>query len=300
MAVDVSRLKPYRQAVSDNARWADFEPRPNDIFVCTPAKCGTTWTQTIVVNLLWPDGKFPATVMELSPWIEAQFNPLEQMHERLRAQSHRRVIKTHTPADGIPFFTDAKYIFVARDGRDAFMSMCNHMDRMKRELVGALNAKATDDGVQPMPSWNGDVHGFFQGWIESRQHIAHVGTFWDRRAEQNQLLVHFNDLKKDLGGEMRRIARFLDVDVPASLWPGAIDRCTFESMRDHEEQVGKFDGFEGGIKGFIFKGTNGRWRDVLTKDELALYDRRVSETLSSEAAAWMEHGRARLSGASHP
>ena len=31
--------------------------------------------------------------------------------------------------------------------------------------------------------------------------------------------------------------------------------------------------FEGGIKGFIFKGTNGRWRDVLTDDEVAAYQR---------------------------
>jgi len=300
MAVDVSRLKPYRQAVYDNRRWADFEPRPNDIFVCTPAKCGTTWTQTIVANLLWPDGRFPAPVMALSPWIEAHFMPPEAMHAMLRAQTHRRVMKTHTPADGIPIFPDAKYIFVGRDGRDAFMSMCNHMDRMKRELVGVLNAKAEGDGVPPMPEWNGDVHGFFQPWIAGLAHSAHVGTFWDRRAEPNQLLVHYNDLKADLGGEMRRIASFLDIDVPAKLWPGAIERCTFESMRNHEDQVGTFEAFEGGIKGFIFKGTNGRWRDVLTKDELALYDKRVHEILSNDAAAWMEHGRVRLTGAANP
>jgi len=70
-------------------------------------------------------------------------------------------------------------------------------------------------------------------------------------------------------------------------------------MRNQEEQVGTFDAFEGGIKGFIFKGTNGRWRDVLTKDEHARYDQRVHELLSSDAAAWMEHGRARLVGAAH-
>ena len=300
MAVDVSRLKPYRQAVSDNRRWADFEPRPNDIFVCTPAKCGTTWTQTIVANLLWPDGNFPAPVMTLSPWIEAQFIPAEAMHAMLRAQTHRRVIKTHTPADGIPIFPGAKYIFVARDGRDAFMSMCNHMDRMKRERVNELNEKAAADGVQPMPNWNGDVHGFFQGWIGGGQHLLHVDTFWKRRAERNQLLVHFNDLKGDLGAEMRRIATFLDIDVPAALWPKTVERCTFESMRNSEQQVGTFDAFEGGLKGFIFKGTNGRWRDVLTSGELARYDERVRELMSSDAAAWMEHGRARLVGAAHP
>ena len=59
MPVDISSLRPYRNAVFDHRRWAGFEPRPGDIFVCTPPKCGTTWTQAIVASLLWPDGKAP-------------------------------------------------------------------------------------------------------------------------------------------------------------------------------------------------------------------------------------------------
>ncbi len=49
--------------------------------------------------------------------------------------------------------------------------------------------------------------------------------------------------------------------------------------------------FEGGAMGFIFKGTNGRWRDVLTDDEVACYQKRASECLSVEAVEWLEHGR---------
>ena len=66
----------------------------------------------------------PEPVIAMSPWIEAQFDPIDEVLARLEAQPHRRFIKTHTPADGIPFFSGAKYVFVARDGRDAFMSMC--------------------------------------------------------------------------------------------------------------------------------------------------------------------------------
>ena len=67
--VDVSLLRPYRWAVSDNRRWKHFEYRPGDIFVCTPPKCGTTWMQTILASLLWPDGDIPGQVMTISPWI---------------------------------------------------------------------------------------------------------------------------------------------------------------------------------------------------------------------------------------
>jgi aryl sulfotransferase len=293
MAVDVSQLVSYRTPVFDNRRWADFEPRRDDIFVCTPPKCGTTWTQSIVASLLWPEGKAPAPVMMLSPWIEFHLVPEEPMHEALRTQTHRRFMKSHTPADGIPFFPDAKYIAVGRDGRDAFMSLCNHVERFK--LGEQLNAKALADGVPPMPLWDGDVHGFFAHWLEQPLHFEHLLSYWKLRGDPRLLLVHYNDLKADLSGEMRRIAAFLGISVPERLWPGAVERCTFEGMRARDAEIGAFDfAFEGGAKGFLFKGTNGRWRDVLTPAELDAYAKRVAETVPADAAAWIERGREAL------
>jgi aryl sulfotransferase len=290
VAVDVSKLVPYRTPVFDNARWAHFNARPGDIFVCTPPKCGTTWTQTIVASLLWPDGRAPGPVMSLSPWIEFHVVPLEPMNAQLEAQTHRRFMKSHTPADGIPLFPGAKYIAVGRDGRDAFMSLCNHVERFK--LTEELNARALADGVPPMPVWDGDIHAFFGHWLEMPLHFEHLVSYWNLRADPRVLLVHYNDLKADLAGEMRRIAAFLGLAVPERLWPAAVERCTFEGMRARDAEIGSFDGlFEGGAKGFLFKGTNGRWRDVLTADELARYAKRVAETVPPDAAAWIERGR---------
>jgi aryl sulfotransferase len=226
----------------------------------------------------------------VSPWIEAEFEPIDVVLARLEAQSHRRFIKSHTPADGIPFFDTGRYVFVARDGRDAFMSFCNHYERFKAERREELNARVPD-GVPPMPAWDGDVHGFFARWIADGSLLQHVRTFWDRRDDRNVLLVHYNDLKADLAGEMRRIAAFLDIAVPASAWSAVVERCTFESMRARGDEIGTFELFEGGAKGFLFKGTNGRWLDVLDADELAAYGRRVAEILPPDAAHWLEHGR---------
>jgi len=294
MAVDVTQLKPYVSATHDNRRWADFEPRPGDIFVCTPAKCGTTWTQTIVASLLWPDGDAPGPVMSLSPWLEFQIMPIEMVLGTLAVQTHRRFIKSHTPAEGVPFFPEAKYVVVGRDGRDAFMSLCNHLERFK--LADVLNARALADGVPPMPGWDGDVHGFFARWLEEAPHAEHLGSFWARRRDPRVLLVHYNDLKSDLAGEMRRIAAFLEIDVPETKWPAAVERCTFEGMRRRAAEIGDMDfAFEGGLRdGFLFKGTNGRWREVLTADELEAYAKRMAELVPPDAAAWIEHGRKAL------
>lgn len=289
-------MKTYRNAVMDNARWEGFEPRPDDIFVCTPSKCGTTWTQMIVANLLWPDGEFPGPIVNgICPWIEAKFMPADAMHAMLRAQQHRRAMKSHTPADGIPWFDDAKYITVARDGRDAFMSWCNHVRRMKMKEL--LNEQAAREGIDEIRDFDGtDYRGYFHEWLEENNFFAVVASYWARRGQENLLFVHFNDLKRDLAGEIRRVARFLDIELDDSEWPAVIERCTFEGMRRADKKVGDFEQvFEGGIEGFLFKGTNGRWRDVLDDDCLDAYRRKVAETLPADAARWIEFGSSALS-----
>ncbi len=283
-------MREYRTAVMDNGRWAGFEPRPDDIFVCTPAKCGTTWMQTIVANLLWPDGEFPGPVFNICPWIEAKFIPADKMHSTLRAQTHRRAMKSHTPADGIPWYPQAKYITVARDGRDAFMSFTNHVMRMK--MTDMLNAQAEADGVPKMRKFDGvDYHGYFRDWLLEKSYFDVIASYWARREEPNLLFVHYNNMKTDLEGEMRRVADFLGITLEASQWPAVVERCTFEGMRKSGDRIGNFDmGFEGGVEGFIFKGVNGRWRDVLDADDLAAYARRVEELLPPDAARWIESG----------
>ena len=105
------------------------------------------------------------------------------------------------------------------------------------------------------------------------------------------LLVHYADLLADLDGEMRRIAEFLDVDVPAALWSGAVERCSFEAMRtDHASSPRLQKNFSAGATSFFNEGTNGRWRGLLTEAQLQRYDDLVREFLPDDAATWLEHG----------
>jgi hypothetical protein len=45
-------------------------------------------------------------------------------------------------------------------------------------------------------------------------------------------MVHYNDLKADLSGEMKRIAAFLGIETPAALWPELVEAATFDKMKD--------------------------------------------------------------------
>jgi aryl sulfotransferase len=283
-------------ATTDGTRWAAYSHRPGDIFVCTPAKCGTTWMQTIVASLLWPDGNFPGRVMDIGPWFDGLPRGLDfdELLAQLEAQPHRRHIKTHTPAEGIPIYDTASYIVVGRDGRDAFMSLANHRANLRAEGVARRNADAIAKGLDPLIVFRGDIHDFFGQWIAVSNHdsdlLGHIASWWELHSEPNVLFVHYNDLKADLDHEMRSVANFLGIDVPSALWPEVVDRCTFSRMRAEADKVGTFSIFEGGAQTFLFRGTNGRWQGVLTAEELQRYQQRVDELLSPEAAQWLEHG----------
>jgi aryl sulfotransferase len=103
--------------------------------------------------------------------------------------------------------------------------------------------------------------------------------------------VHYADLLVDLEGEMRRLARFLGIDVPDDSWPAVVDRCSLDEMRSAAAATGGLvERFEGGAESFFNKGTNGLWVDVLSDEQLGRYRRHVSEGLDSQTADWLEHG----------
>jgi hypothetical protein len=48
--------------------------------------------------------------------------------------------------------------------------------------------------------------------------------------------------------------------------------------------------FAGGADRFLYKGTNGRWHDSMTADDLALYDQ-AAAGWTQGLTRWMEQGR---------
>ena len=106
------------------------------------------------------------------------------------------------------------------------------------------------------------------------------------------MLVHFNDLKQDLPGEIRHIAAFLGIPVDEQRWPAILEHCSFPYMQAHADKVAPLGGvpWEGGAQTFIYKGTNGRWRNVLTPEEIDAYERIIRERLGADCAHWLATG----------
>jgi len=98
--------------------------------------------------------------------------------------------------------------------------------------------------------------------------------------------------------QMRRIAKFLDIPIDETKWDAIVEHCTFEWMREHGDKVVPMGGaaWTGGVKTFINKGTNGRWRETLTAAESAEYEARAVAELGPECAHWLATGEGLDSG----
>lgn len=296
------RIRTYQNHHLDSRRWDAVEFRPGDVVVSTSAKAGTTWMQRILSLLVFGAGDLPDLLGMVSPWIDCRYSqPLDEALKRLEAQDHLRFIKSHLPLDALPWDPEVRYICVGRDTRDVFMSLWNHYraytDAMYETLasgdpVGGPMPRCPDDPRELWPRWmtRGSFPWESDGWPFWSHHYQ-VASFWMYRHLPNVLLVHYNDLLRDLAGEMRRVAAFVGVDVPAARWPDLVDSAGFEAMkRGAGALLGDMDPrFTGGAGAFIYKGTNQRWRGVLEPGDLDLYEQ-VAGTLDPDLRAWLENG----------
>lgn len=299
--------REYRNHTLDSTRWNHYQPRPGDVVITTPYKSGTTWMQRIVGSLLlWPES--PTTgARGRSPWIDARFHgPIEPIIELLEAQQHRRYIKSHLAADGMPTWDEVSYIVVGRDPRDVFMSLWNHYSGHTDAFYDMIND--SDRPGDPFPRPPDDPRELWQQWATRGwfpwepdgwpywSHSHHVATWWERRNEPNVLFVHFNDLLADLDQEMRGVAEFLGVSIDEEAWPRLVEEATFQSMKEEARRLDiERDGgasiiWRDGTDTFFHKGTNGRWRGVLTDADLELYEESAAR-LDPRLRAWLEQGR---------
>jgi aryl sulfotransferase len=298
------RTRTYRSHHLDSGRWDHLTLRPGDIVIATSMKAGTTWMQRIVSLLVFGAGPLPASLMTLSPWIDSTLQgDVQSIVATLDAQQHRRFLKTHLPLDALPYDPAVRYVYVGRDTRDVFMSAFNHYSGYT-ELVYALLDVAGGE-LGPMPRCPATERELWAEWMTRSwfdwetdgwpfwSHHHHAASFWRYRDLPNVLMVHYADLLSDLEGEMRCVASFTEIEVADDAWPELVAAARFDAMKQEAIRNGEFAAsFEGGAARFFHKGTNGRWRDVLTERDLALYEAAAAK-LEPSLRAWLESGSPR-------
>jgi aryl sulfotransferase len=299
----------YQNHHLDSTRWDVIVPRDDDVVITTSYKSGTTWAQQIMLELLYGQVEPRPEIMAISPWPDARFLGISR--EDLVAQAEsiegRRFFKSHLPLDGLPYHPQLKYLIVARDPRDVFMSFFNHYHNYTDVAYATLNAP--DIVGPPLPRCPDDPRELWQGWItkgwfewESEgypfwSNLHHTQTYWDYRHLPNFLLLHYNDMLKDLDGAVRKISAFCDIAASDEEIAKVVEAATFSNVKKKvaeipEESDPRKIFFRGGTRAFFFKGSNERWREVLGEADLALYEEAKVRVLSPACARWLEKGGA--------
>jgi aryl sulfotransferase len=279
----------------DSTIWNDFQFRDDDIIIATYAKSGTTWIQQIIAQLLF-NGAADLQVADMSPWLDLRIPSKDVKLAAMEAQTHRRFLKTHLPVDALAFSPQAKYLYIGRDGRDVVWSLYNHHATANAEWYKALNDTPGRVGppIEPPPA---SVWRYYHDWLEKDgfpfwPFWENVKSWWDIRALPNVCLVHFAQLRADMPGQIRRLAAFLDIPIDESQWAVILEHCSFAYMKQHATKSVPLGGvfWDGGAQTFIYKGTNGRWREVLSQEETAQYERLAREKLGAPCAHWLATG----------
>lgn len=182
-----------------------------------------------------------------------------------------------------------------------------------RERHGIETAPEEREAILNMQHWEGeemplledaDIHEYWHLWMTRSMypweqdgypnwsHFYHLASWWPYRTLGNILFVHYNDLLADLDSEMRRISTWLGIAIDDAIWPSLVEASTFSVMKQAYDKMTPVvtQGIWRDPENFFHKGSNGRWRDVLSDEELLLYDAAADRSLDADARCWMEQG----------
>ncbi len=208
------------------AAGAAYEARPDDVFVVTQMKCGTTWMQQVVHEVLnRGSGNLVETgraMYAIAPWLEGRRSVSLADAPMIGTERPSRIVKTHFPAQLCPVSASARYIYVARHPVSCFASCIDF-------IVTNLG------GMAPPPE-------AFEAWYTSPDLMwwgtwpEHVKGWWERSARDgNVLFLYFEEMKRDLPGTARQVADFLGMrPLTEAELARVVEKSSFGYMQQHQ------------------------------------------------------------------
>ena len=173
----------------------DFKPNPDDLVVIVPPKHGTTWLLH-VCHQIRMKGEEPdfEDQMEVVSLIEAHEMLFGIKPQDQKQPASPRIYATHMTYPLVP--EGGKRIFSFRDPKDSIVSAYHFMNSalvLKERVALPLFAQA------------------FLQQIEKQ--LNDLLMWWEHRNDKDLLLIFFDDLKEDHAGTVRRIAKYMGINL---------------------------------------------------------------------------------------
>ena len=291
ISVPYNILMPkYYEAISDQI--LNFEVRPDDIWIITYPKCGTTWTQEIVwhiMNDVNKDlGNLPLFVR--TPFLEFQgihsveyspannFRRGSELDEKQATLMKRlcdesvdytqslpspRIIKTHLPFELLPakIIETSKVIYVCRNPKDTCVSYFFHMTDA---LANMYRYEGTFDQY---------IDQFMNGKLKYGNYFHHLKSAWKRRDHPNMKFVWYEDMCKDPRKEVTSLATFINHPLSEEKVAELVDHLKFSNMKERASQESTAPAK------LLRKGEVGDWKNYFKGDKTKKWDDWISKNL---------------------
>lgn len=284
--------RSYRGAITDPERWPSWTPREGDILVCTPPKCGTTWTQAILASLLQGGRELPDKLGVLSPWVDADLGiAFEDVAAALARQTGRRVVKTHTPADGFPVWDNVTVIAVYRHPLDAFFSLRKHLANRTETVSGNLIAGPLPEAFAAFVQGSMDPQEFDKDSLETL--ALHFLRTAGAERPRNVKAFHYADMLRDPHRAVGAMAEAVGIAPEPALIDAVTKATAFNAMRTRAATYAPVagTGFWKSDAGFFDAARSGSWRAQLSPEQITQYETRLASLLPDAGARqWLEMG----------
>mmetsp|Transcript_36368 Transcript_36368/g.113377 ORF Transcript_36368/g.113377 Transcript_36368/m.113377 type:complete len:377 (-) Transcript_36368:205-1335(-) len=254
-------VPPY--ILSDPYTMGEFPTwaRKGDVIVAAAPKAGTTWMLycSHQIRMKGRDYNFTDVNIE-TPWPDLVHRPGQTWKDiksllnttvlpdgsRLKDHwdnpSHPfRIFKSHYhpyKRNGKPYqvlpvreFPNIKFIGIVRNGLDVLASFCtffyNHRPDFRKMWGGFPMAFKSNEECMNFLLPDGPLDYIFFGYAKD---------WWEIRNLPNVLLLHYSDMSKDLVGGVKKMAKFLEVDLKPDELDRVVEKCSFKYMKAHSDQ----------------------------------------------------------------
>jgi len=187
--------------------------------------------------------------------------------------------------------------------------MDNHLANLDvAEFQRARAEAAAIDGIDleplpPRPPSPDDPRERFWRWVDEdsdptnspsnlRFTLAHLQSFRAAPNDLDVVVLHYDDLLEDLDGQMRALARRLDIEVPADRWAELVETATLTEMRRRADVTvpGASRHQWRDPAQFFHKGTSGQWQDLLDDADVVRYASRLRSLAPPDLVSWLHRG----------
>jgi len=271
-------------------RIRNFNVKPDDIWIVTYPKSGTTWTQEmiwqIVNNVDLDRGQLP--LFTRTPFLEFGCvtndmpfgcppgmpqhvaNLMEEFHNDpimyTSKLTGRRVIKCHLPMDMQPkeMLEKCKVIYVARNIKDVAVSWFHHL-------------------VNITPH---DFKGNFEDFLDLFEKELHMyGSYfhhvlggWALKDHPNMRFLWYENMKEDIRKEVLSTCQFIDHHLSPEKLEELLEHISFNSMRKNPSVNIPRSSMQRGE--FIRKGEVGDHKNFFSKERDAKWNNWIQEKLN--------------------